>query len=79
MGMVKLTYTRASDRGVSVTVLGDPAGIADLYWQLTNNYSDITDGTGIGDIKVTTLDGDDVTDTFLHDRFGNTTRLSVNL
>lgn len=55
--MLKLTYTRKSDLYQTVTVLGDEYGIRDLYWQLTQNYKAV-DGTEIGYIKVTNLDGD---------------------
>lgn len=55
--LLKLTYSRASDQHQTVTVLGDPDGIRDLYWQLTHNYKPI-DGTAIGNIEVRNLDGD---------------------
>ncbi len=58
--LIKLTYNRKSDRFQTVTVIGDPEGIRDLYWQLTHNYAP-QDGTAIGDIRVTNLDGDDCT------------------
>lgn len=54
--MLKLTYSRKSDEFQTVTVLGDEQGIRDLYWQLTHNYK-AKDGTAIGDIRVTDLDG----------------------
>jgi len=56
--MLKLTYHRKKDEFASVTVLGSPEGIRDLYWQLTANYATETDGTGIGCIKITNLEGD---------------------
>lgn len=59
--MLKLTYTRLSDRFQTVTVLGDANGIRDLYWQLTHNYV-AKDGSAFGTIKVTNLDGVDCTD-----------------
>ncbi len=59
--MLKLEYARIRDRHQTVTVLGSPKGIADLYWQLTHNYTDMPDGTEIGFIKITNLDGADVT------------------
>lgn len=62
--LIKLTYNRKSDRFQTVTVIGDPEGIRDLYWQLTHNYAP-KDGTEIGDIKVTNLDGEDCTKTLL--------------
>ena len=58
--MLKLTYSRKSSQLDTVTVLGDPAGIRDLYWQLTHNYA-AKDGTEIGNIKVTNLQGYDCT------------------
>ena len=54
--MLKLTYTRKSDEFQTVTVLGDAEGIRDLYWQLTHNYK-AQDGTEIGCIRITDLDG----------------------
>jgi hypothetical protein len=56
--MLKLTYTRKNDEFQIVTVLGDAEGIRDLYWQLTHNYK-AQDGTEIGVISVTDLDGRD--------------------
>ena len=56
--MLKLTYTRKSDEFQTVTVLGDAEGIRDLYWQLTHNYK-AQDGTAIGAIRVTDLEGRD--------------------
>jgi len=55
--MLKLTY---NDKFRTNTVLGDSEGIRDLYWQLTHNYTP-KDGTEIGNITVTTLDGYDCT------------------
>lgn len=54
--MLKLTYSRKQDEFKTVTVLGDPEGIRDLFWQLTRNYL-ANDGTEIGKIVVTNLDG----------------------
>lgn len=56
--MLKLTYARKNDEFQTVTVLGDAAGIRDLYWQLTHNYKP-QDGTAIGYMRVTDLDGRD--------------------
>ena len=50
--MLKLTYNRKNDPFKYVTVLGDPQGIWDLYWQLTHNYQP-QDGSEIGEIKIT--------------------------
>ena len=58
--MLKLTYNRKSDQFQTVTVIGDPEGIRDLYWQLTHNYK-AQDGTAIGAIVVSDLDGNKVT------------------
>jgi hypothetical protein len=77
--MLKLTYTRASDEYAEVSVLGSPEGIRDLYWQLTHNYSEETDGTGIGTIKVGDLEGNDVTDSFMQEPYAWCTRLDKNL
>jgi hypothetical protein len=55
--MLKLTYNRAGDKFRTVTVLGDYEGIRDLFWQLTHNYNS-ADGTAIGEIVVTNLDGE---------------------
>lgn len=59
--MLKLTYSRKSDPFQAVTVIGDAEGIRDLYWQLTRNYAP-RDGTEIGEIKITNLDGHDCTE-----------------
>ena len=58
--MLKLTYSRKSDKFQTVTVIGDAEGIRDLFWQLTHNYKPV-DGTEIGSIKITNLDGDECT------------------
>ncbi len=73
--MLQLKYTKQRDRFQTVTVLGDPKGIRDLYWQLTKNYA-CSDGTGIGDIRVINLDGDDVTMYVMTNPHDNATRLS---
>lgn len=79
--MLKLTYTRARDEFQTVTVLGDPAGIRDLYWQLTHNYQaqaqvGYFDGSKIGTVKITNLDGMDCTDTVMANPFGYCISLS---
>ncbi len=58
--MLKMVYTRKSDRFQEVTLLGDAEGIRDLFWQLTHNYRPC-DGTAIGEIKVYDLCGVDCT------------------
>ena len=74
--MLKLTYNKKDDPFQYVTVLGDPEGIRDLYWQLTHNYQPL-DGTGIGEIKITNLDGVELnTKEFLQNPFGQMTSLS---
>jgi len=73
--MLKLTYTRKKDQFQTVTVLGDPKGIKDLYWQLTQNYK-CEDGTAIGDIIVSNLNGDIVTDSVLSAPYLYSTHLS---
>ena len=60
MSLLKLTYTRKKDRFQGVTVIGDPEGIRDLYWQLTHNYK-AQDGAEIGSVTIYDLDGIDVT------------------
>lgn len=77
--MLKLTYTRYLDEFKEVTVLGSPEGIRDLYWQLTHNYSKHPDGTGIGDVKVSNLEGVDVTERFMSEPYSWCTRLDKNL
>jgi hypothetical protein len=77
--MLKLTYTRASDKYAEVSVLGSPEGIRDLYWQLTHNYSEETDGTGIGTIKVGDLEGHDFTESFMSQPYQCMTKLDKNL
>jgi hypothetical protein len=73
--MLKLEYRRKRDKHQTVTLLGSPKGIADLYWQLTHNYSDIPDGTGICDIKITNLDGADVTNGIMQKHYEYSTQL----
>ena len=73
--MLKLTYTRKRDRFQTVTLMGDPIGIRDLYWQLTHNYK-AQDGTEIGSITVSNLDGVDCTADFMTNPHANSTHLS---
>ncbi len=73
--MLKLIYTRKSDKFQSVTLLGDAVGIRDLYWQLTHNYK-AQDGTEIGSIAVFDLDGVDCTSSIMTNPHGVATRLS---
>ena len=73
--MLQLKYTKQRDKFQSVTVLGDPEGIRDLYWQLTKNYG-CSDGTCIGDIRVMNLDGEDVTETVMLIPWHSATRMS---
>ena len=73
--MLQLKYTKRRDKFQTVTVLGDPEGIRDLYWQLTRNYG-CSDGTCIGDIQVLNLTGEDVTETVLSQPWHSATRLS---
>ena len=77
--ILKLTYTRASDKHAEVSVLGSPEGIRDLHWQLTHNYSKETDGTGIGTIKVSDLEGVDVTEDYVSQPYQCMARLDKNL
>ena len=77
--MLKLTYTRASDKHAEVSVLGSPEGIRDLHWQLTHNYSKEIDGTGIGTIKVSDLEGNSVTDEYIQEPYTFCSRLDKNL
>ena len=72
--MLKLTYNRKRDKFQTVTVLGDPVGIRDLYWQLTHNYK-AQDGTKIGSIKISNLDGVDCTESIMTNPFGYCTDL----
>lgn len=73
--MLKLTYSRKSDRFRTVTVIGDAEGIRDLFWQLTHNYTP-KDGTAIGEITVTNLDGADCTKTLMTTPHTMASRLS---
>ena len=57
--MLRLTWYRKNHPNQFGFVLGDPESIRDLYWQLTKNYK-ANDGTAIGEIKVHSLDGDEV-------------------
>ena len=76
--MLKLIYTRKSDKFQTVTLLGDADGIRDLYWQLTHNYK-AQDGTEIGSIEIFNLDGIKCTGQVLTNPHGVATRLSTNL
>lgn len=73
--MLKLTYRRASDKFQTVTVIGEAEGIRDLYWQLTHNYAP-QDGTAIGVIMVTNLDGIDCMSDVMTRPHSVSTRLS---
>jgi hypothetical protein len=72
MSLLKLTYSLARDKFQTVTLIGDPDGIRNLYWQLTRNHSS-QDGTAIGEIKVTDLDGIDCTREVFSNPHGNAT------
>lgn len=74
--MLKLTYNRKRDEFATVTVLGDAYGIRDLYWQLTYNYRPV-DGTAIGSIKVSSLDGLDCTNVIMSRPELADTKLSI--
>lgn len=74
--MLKLTYTRKRDRFQTVTVIGDAAGIRDLYWQLTHNYK-AQDGSEIGSVNVFNLDGVEVTSTIMSNPHGSATQLNT--
>lgn len=58
--MLQLRYSLKQDKYQYATLLGDPDSIRHIYWQLTHNYKP-QDGTAIGEIKVLTLDGTEVT------------------
>lgn len=73
--MLQLKYSKASDKSQTVTVIGDPAGIRNLYWQLTENHACI-DGTGIGEVRVLNLSGDDVTATVMAQPWSSATQMS---
>jgi len=77
--MLKLEYARSSDKFQTVTVLGSPRGVADLYWQLKYNHSGSPDGTGVGSVTVTNLDGVDVTDNVMQAHYEHDSRLDKNL
>lgn len=57
---IKLVWKRKSDKFQGGMVIGDPKSIQDLYWQLTHNYKAV-DGTEIGEIIVSNLDGCTIT------------------
>lgn len=56
MSLLRLTYNRANDGFEQYSFISDPYAIWDLWWQLTRNYQ-CSDGTKIGDVVVTNLDG----------------------
>lgn len=73
--MLKLSYYRMDDPFKYVTLLGDPEGIRDLYWQLT--HKSWTGCSEIGEIKITNLDGVELnTKEFFQDPFGSMSHLS---
>jgi hypothetical protein len=74
--ILRLTYSRKSDRFQSVSVIGDARGIRDLYWQLTHNYK-AQDGTEIGSIEVFDLDGINKTKEVMSNPFGAASHLST--
>lgn len=67
--MLQLRYSLKRDRHQYATVFGDPLAISNLYWQLTHNYQP-QDGMAIGEIKVLTMEGRDVTNQVLTNAFG---------
>lgn len=71
MQLIRLIYNRKKDPAQFVTVLGEPAAIRDLYWQLTHNYS-AKDGTAIGTVTVTDMNGKDCTNQILQSPFSIT-------
>ena len=73
--MLRLIYSRKKDRFQDVSVLGDAAGIRDLFWQLTHNYT-ANDGTEIGTIRVVNLDGVDCTSSIMTTPHADATSLS---
>lgn len=77
--LLKLTYSHKSDKFKTVTVLGDPKGIRDLYWQLTHNYK-AQDGNEIGKITVTNLEGMPIAEKILNSEpYAYATDLSTQL
>ena len=73
--LLQLKYVKLVDEFQTVTILGDPEGIRDLYWQLTKNYTP-NDGTGINDIHVLNLEGEDITEMIMASPWQRATRLS---
>lgn len=74
--MLQLRYSLKRDRFQYATVFGDPGAISNLYWQLTHNYQ-AQDGQAIGEIKVLTMDGTDVTSTIMTNPFGSSSPLTT--
>ena len=77
--MLKLEYRRVSDIHQTVTVIGSPVGISDLYWQLCHNYSERPDGAAICNVSVSNLDGLDVTEGIMQKRYERCTNLDKNI
>jgi hypothetical protein len=50
--MIRLTYSKASDEFATVTVIGNEAGIFDLWKRLKNSPTD-----EIQNVRLTNLDG----------------------
>lgn len=73
--MLQLKYSKQRDEFQTVTLLGDPEGIRDLYWQLTKNYT-CNDGTGISNVRVLNLEGEDVTELVMSSPWQRSTKIS---
>lgn len=74
--MLQLRYSLKRDQFQYATLLGDPASIRNLYWQLTHNYQP-QDGQAIGEIRVLNLAGEDVTDQVMRNPHGACSPVSV--
>lgn len=74
--MLQLRYSLKRDPQQYATVFGDPPAISNLYWQLTHNYR-AQDGQEIGEIKVLTIDGNNVTNSVLANPFGSSKPLTT--
>ena len=73
--LLQLKYTKQVDEFQTVTILGNQEGIRDLYWQLTKNCM-CFDGTGIKDIHVLNLEGEDITEMIMASPWQRATKLS---
>jgi hypothetical protein len=79
MTLIKLTYSHPTDQFITVTVLGDPKGIFDLYFRLKQANPEYS-SHGFSNIKLSNLDGHPIDASVgIGEAICNTTQLSKNV